>query len=143
MAAPVQFPAIFILLILWLVIGIPLKKLNEAAKKGTQKKAPPAGRAPGGTRPEKAPAPGAVPEGYSPLRPSISVTAHDDSIYRGSLNAVTGEGYDPCHDQQLSSLTAAESRLPAEEPAVPALQLSWTGNDIVRGLVVGEILRRK
>ena len=143
MAAPVQFPAIFILLILWLVISIPLKKLNEAAKKGTQKKAPPAGRAPGGTRPEKAPAPGAAPEGYSPLRPSISVTAHDDSIYRGSLNAVTGEGYDPCHDQQLSSLTEAESRLPAEEPAVPALQLSWTGNDIVRGLVVGEILRRK
>ena len=89
-----------------------------------------------------APAPVSVRE--TVLQPTIHVTEHDDSIYRGSLNAVTGEGYDPCHEEQLSSLSAAQpSGFPAQEEARPGLQLAWGGSDIVRGFVMGEILRRK
>ena len=40
------------------------------------------------------------------MQPTIKVTEHDDSVYQGSLYAETGEGYDPCHDEQLSSLSA-------------------------------------
>ena len=79
----------------------------------------------------------------SVLQPSITVTEHDDSVYQGSMFAETGEGYDPCHDEQLAPLTAAESTIVAETPAEPGLQLSWAGSDVVRGIVMSEILTRK
>ena len=78
------------------------------------------------------------------LQPSITFTEHDDSVYQGSLNAVTGEGFDPCHDEQLSSLSSAERETvsaPGEE--APGLQLGWTGSDVVRGFVMSEILNRR
>ena len=135
---------------IWLVIVLPIVKVSQAVNKKKAQANPGAAKGAGTARPgsrqqqaKPKPKPQAAQARPSVMQPTIRPTGHDDSIYRGSLNAVTGEGYDPCHDQQLSSLTEAESRLPAEEPAVPALQLSWTGNDIVRGLVVGEILRRK
>ena len=77
------------------------------------------------------------------MTPSITLTEHDDSIYQGSMNAVTGEGYDPCHDEQLAPLTAAESAFTAPAETVPGLRLSWNGNEVVRGLVMSEILNRK
>lgn len=76
------------------------------------------------------------------MQPTVRVTEHDDSVYQGSLNAVTGEGYDPCHDSQLASLTRAETV--EHVPSVsPGLQLNWTGDEIVRGFVISEILKRK
>ena len=77
------------------------------------------------------------------MQPTITVTEHDDSIYSGSMNANTGEGYDPCHDEQLAPLSAAEAAEPVTETAGPGLQLSWTGSDIVNGIVMSEILKRK
>ena len=77
------------------------------------------------------------------MQPTITVTEHDDSVYSGSMNADTGEGFDPCHDEQLAPLSAAESAEPAVESAGPGLQLSWTGSDIVNGIVMSEILKRK
>ena len=141
-----EFPGILILAILWLVIGLPLSKLSQQAKKnaaktqGGQQKQQQATEAP---QKPAAPAPEPLAR-ESLLRPSISVTEHDDSVYQGSLNAVTGEGYDPCHNEQMIPLTAAESApfgAPAEE--TPGMQLGWTGSDVVRGFVMGEILRRK
>ena len=78
------------------------------------------------------------------LTPTISVTAPDDSVYQGSMNAVTGEGYDPCHDEDLAGLNRAEAMPPAH-PAGDAASLpfGWTGSDMVRGIVVSEILNRK
>ena len=137
-----EFSPILILLLLWLFIGLPIKKLNELAKKSTTAKAKPRAGQPAPSR-DQGPAPEAEPVRPSVMQPTIRVTPHDDSIYQGSLNAVTGEGYDPCHDEQMSSLTQAESILPAAEPAAPGLQLGWTGSDIVRGFVMGEILKRK
>lgn len=143
-----DFPPILILVILWLVIGLPLSILNKVAKQqqaargakpGTAK---PKRQAPA-AEPQKTAAPSAPAEPARPtvMQPTITVTEHDDSVYMGSLNAVTGEGYDPCHEEQLSAVTY-ESAAPAET-AVPGLQLSWTGNEIVRGVVMSEILNRK
>ena len=89
------------------------------------------------------PAEPAEPSAPRVLEPSIRFSEHDDSVYRGSLNAVTGEGYDPCHDEQLAPLTSAETVTPPAEETVPGLQLSWTGSDVVRGLVMSEVLNRK
>ena len=143
-----NFPPIIILLIIWVIMGLASSK-----KKAQQKSAK--GMKPGAAR-KDAKVPKAEPEKAGPvepqvkparptvMQPTISVTEHDDSIYRGSLNADTGEGYDPCHDEQLSSLSAAERETlsaPAEE--TPGLQLGWSGNDIVRGFVMSEILKKK
>jgi len=143
----VDFPPILILALVWLLIGVPLSKLNKAAK---QQQARQAGKASPGAKAKvaevpKPAAPAFKPEPARPtvMQPSISVTEHDDSVYRGSLNAVTGEGYDPCHEEQLSSLSCAETAVPAAEAAEPGLRLSWTGNEVVRGFVMSEILQRK
>ena len=145
-----DFPPILILAIVWLLIGLPLSKYSKAKQQQQQaaKKAKPAQAAkPAEKAPQKKPVNSAyvVPEPARPtvLQPTIKFTEHDDSVYQGSMNANTGEGYDPCHDEQLTPLTAAESAVPAAEAAEPGLQLSWTGSDVVRGFVMSEILTRR
>ena len=143
-----DFPPILILAIVWLLIGLPLSKLSKAAKQQqAAKTAKPAPAKPAEKAPQKKPQNSAcqAPEPARPtvLQPSITFTEHDDSVYQGSMNAVTGEGYDPCHDEQLEPLTLAETAVPAAEAAEPGLQLSWTGSEIVRGFVMSEILNRK
>ncbi len=137
-------PLVFVLF-LYLIIGL------SRAKKAGQRQTPPRpgtdARAPqppaAGQKPvaEQRPA-GPAPSGPSPvseLRPE-----HEEGTGWGSLDVETGEGEDPCHEEQLAgmaSLQAAESAAanPAELPAQPLL----TGNDLVRGFIIGEILRRK
>ena len=113
------------------------KKVSGAQKASSARSATPA---------DAAPAEAPVPESAAPrireMQPTIRVSEHDDSVYMGSMNAVTGEGYDPCHDEQLKPLTRAETIEPASA-AAPGLQLHWTGDEIVRGFVVSEILKRK
>ena len=149
-----DFPPILILVILWLLISLPLSKIKKA---GQGQQAARTASAPKARQPERQPAKAAAPavqssgtssgEGSSfrqaVLQPTITFTEHDDSVYAGSMNAVTGEGYDPCHDEQLAPLTLAETAVPAAETAEGGLQLSWTGNEIVRGIVMSEILKRK
>ena len=88
-----------------------------------------------------------------PLEPTVRFTGRDETVYQGSLNAVTGEGEDPCHDEQLSALNHAKDRiavspdpeaaiLPGSEPQ-PGFTLRWNGDEVVRGLVMSEILKRK
>lgn len=144
-----NFPPILILAIIWLFIGLPLSKLNKAAKQQQASKTakPGAAKQSDAKAPQKAPVNSTyvAPEPVRPtvMQPTITVTEHDDSVYQGSMNAITGEGYDPCHDEQLEPLTLAETAVPAAETASPGLQLSWTGNEIVRGFVMSEILKRK
>ena len=113
----------------------------KAAKKtaSVQKKASgtPAASAPESPGPQSA----AEPQ-LREMQPTVRIHNHDDSIYQGSMNAVTGEGYDPCHEEQLSSLTLSETVEPVPV-TTPGRQLHWTGDDIVRGLVISEILKRK
>lgn len=69
---------------------------------------------------------------------------HDDprAMPSGSLRADRGEGTDPCHDGWTPAKPAAGEA--EERPAAAGgLNLGWTGDEIVRGFVYGEILRRK
>ena len=143
-----DFPPILVFLVIWLILGPILsaagkkQKQQQAAQQKAEKvkKAHQQAQAPS--------APAAAPKPIEPVRPTvleptITFTEHDDSVYQGSMNALTGEGYDPCHDEQLAPLTAAETAAPAAEAAVPGMQLEWSGSEIVRGLVMSEILKRK
>ena len=127
------------LAVIYLIIAV----VGKAAKKSAAaRKTAPGAPAASATVPESpAPQPAAAPQ-VRELQPTVRVHEHDDSVYQGSLNAVTGEGYDPCHEEQMSSLTRAETIEPVPA-AVPGLQLHWTGDEIVRGLVISEILKRK
>ena len=145
-----EFQPILILAVIWLLIGLPLSKLNQKAKQQqAARSAKPGAKnaADGKNQPaaRQAQAPVREPARPAVMQPTITVTEHDDSIYQGSLNAVTGEGYDPCHDSQLAPLTLAETEtaVPAAETQAPGLQLGWTGSEIVRGFVMSEILTRK
>ena len=146
-----EFSPILIIALIWLCIGLPLSKMKQQTAKG---RTTDAGAKPGKARsdpkappaetPVSAGSPMSRPEPARPtiLAPSISVTEHDDSVYEGSMYAVTGEGSDPCHEEMLSS--PAPSYMPAPaETAEPGLQLSWTGSEIVRGVVMSEILNRR
>ena len=75
-----------------------------------------------------------IPEGTDPC--------HDDfaAVPQGSLRSEIPEGTDPCHD----SWTPRTPDRPAGPPAEKGgLDLNWTGDDLVKGFVLGEILRRK
>ena len=136
-----SFLPLLVLFLIYAVIGT----LSKAARKNMagQKTAARTGTAAPDAIPETEPAQeAAAAPRVREIQPTIRVTEHDDSIYRGSLNAVTGEGYDPCHDAQLAPLTRAETV--EHIPAVSSgLQLNWTGDEIVRGFVISEILNRK
>ena len=137
-------PLLFLLFVSFVVSSIS-KALKSAGKGQTpqQKKAaqqPKANQAPASPRVKEA-APAPAPR---VLQPTVRVTEHDDSVYQGSLNAVTGEGYDPCHEEQVAVLESAERREAPKAPqAVSGLPLGWTGSDIARGFVMGEILNRR
>lgn len=70
---------------------------------------------------------------------------HDD--YRampvGSLGADTGEGKDPCHDGMEHAVPKAAPREDEGAAVSGGLNLDWTGSEIVKGFVYGEILKRK
>ncbi len=91
------------------------------------------------------PGPGGA-AGYQPIRPSLfSGSAPGPGALAGSLNAVSLEGVDPCHDEQAEETfrrNAEESR-DAATAAGEGLALSWTGTDLVRGFVYSEVLRRR
>ena len=140
-------PVLFIGLI-WLLIGIPLSKAARNAKNRNNAASRPAAKsaaAPDSAKnPAPAPAPAENPEPRNTrLTPTVSITEHNDSIYQGSMNAVTGEGYDPCHEEDLHGLNAAEQQAVPVIAETHSLPFGWTGSDMVRGVVISEILKRK
>ena len=142
------FAPILLMVVIYLLIGSAASKSRKTAKKG-----------PGAVKNSPAPeAPSAAdqlldspePTAGSALKPSVfvdydpEISRHDDSVYAGSMNAVTGEGSDPCHDEQLSSMpSSGASQVPAASSPVPSLNLSWTGDEIVKGFIISEVLNRK
>ena len=68
---------------------------------------------------------------------------HDayQTMLSGSLGGETLEGRDPCHDDWKPAVPATAASAETAEPG--GLNLSWTGSDIVKGFVYGEILKRK
>lgn len=78
------------------------------------------------------------PEGTDPC--------HDDpyGMPSGSLQAESTEGTDPCHDDWKPARARTEdSGRQQNAETAGGLDLKWTGNEIVRGFVYGEILKRK
>lgn len=67
-----------------------------------------------------------------------------DHDHAGSLGDLHDEGYDPCHEDQLAP--AVDPALAAPGMTVPqtapALSLSWTKDELVKGVVMAEILNR-
>ena len=148
-----EFGPLLSVILIWVFVGLPAAVAKKAKEQKTAARLSRSIRSTPDARTGSAPAPGSAglekqPGTFSEpaprLRPTISVTPHDDSLYRGSLNAETGEGFDPCHDEDLERLNAVEA-VPAVQPVseVPALPFGWTGSDIVRGVVISEILKRK
>ena len=148
-----EFGPLLIVILIWVFVGLPAamaKKVKEqkTAEKLSRGVRPRPDIRTGGKSVTVSAEPVTQPEAFSEpaprLQPTVYVTPRDDSIYQGSLNAETGEGFDPCHDEDLERLNAVEAA-PAVQPVsdVPALPFGWTGSDIVRGMVMSEILKRK
>ena len=138
-----EFAPILLLLFFWLVIGLPV----SLAKKAANQKKPNRPSAPKNPAGEESPAARepVAPERLTTLTPSLYEPHHDDSVFTGSLGAFSGEGYDPCHEEQMSSMElVCKPEKPEPAPKADAgLSLGWTGNEIVRGIVMSEILNRK
>ena len=132
------FAPLMALVFIYLIFAL----MAKAAKKVTQAQKAASGKPAAPAEAPEAPAPEPAGPQVRELQPSVRVTGHDDTVYQGSLHAVTGEGYDPCHDEQLAHLTRSEAveHVPV---TMPGLQLNWTGDEIVRGIVISEILKRK
>ena len=148
-----EFGPLLIVILIWVFVGLPAamaKKVKEqkTAEKLSRGARPRPDIRTGGKSVPVSAEPVTQPEAFSEpaprLQPTVYVTPRDDSVYQGSLNAETGEGFDPCHDEDLERLNAVEAA-PAVQPVsdVPALPFGWTGSDIVRGVVISEILKRK
>ncbi len=158
---------IFFILFVWVVMGVLISAVVKGAKKNMPKKRGdpripsrnaqdaarqmsvqdlPAEEAPGAAVPGEmasGAAPAAADASFRPLRPTVRLNQRDDSLYRGSLNAVTGEGDDPCHDEQMAPLNLAEAAPETVPVSAPGLRLTWTPSDVVHGFVVSEILSRR
>jgi len=90
-----------------------------------------------------APFPDHKPLERQPLAPTVHVHLEPDCEIHdqpGSLGAVSDEGKDPCHEEQLNAAPAAASVSAA--PARPGLKLEWTGDSMVKAFVMQEILAR-
>ncbi len=133
------------ILLVWLCFGFLFRKLQAAAKKSqpankktvSPKPDTPAAKTPSVPVPDPAPS----------VKAPITAAERLSMPYRGSLEAETGEGEDPCHEEQfqnLDRLRAVSALQDEDDDRRPeGLNLSWAGNDIVRGFVYGEILNRK
>ena len=142
-----EFAPLLLVLIFWVIIGIPA----AAAKKTAAQKNQAAARFPARNAQQPADPPAAAqpaaqpPERPTPMVPAVYEPDHDDSVFTGSLGPVETEGYDPCHEEQLRDMEPVCQ--PGREIPAPqvrsGLTLGWTGNDIVRGIVMSEILKRK
>ena len=138
------FAPILLLLFIWIFIGLPMSLARKkACQSGTSRPAQQA-------RPAKTPAP-EVPKPASqgwpaPLTTTLTEPDHDDSVFTGSLGPVSTEGFDPCHDDQLHSLEPVCQPGRESSPAphqTSGLPLGWTPNEVVKGIVMSEILNRK
>ena len=137
------------LLFIVFIISMISSVISAAKKASGKARQSSPGAAQAGRKPDaKAPAAPAEGPREAPrvMQPTVSFSGHDDSVYAGSLNAVTGEGYDPCHDEQMAPLTAIaleEAPAAAPAPAGAPLGLSFTGGEMARAFVMSEILNRR
>ena len=130
----------------WLLRRVQKKNRGETKKPGDL-----LWRGPGKTDARPGPAavqaaaPAAPVQPAAPAEPAMSAPrASAGTAYVGSLGMGPMEGLDPCHPDPEPSPARPESHPGEDAPGTPLFQpAGWTGNDIVRGFVFSEILRRK
>lgn len=62
-----------------------------------------------------------------------------DAPTTGSLNFVSTEGKDPCHEDEL---TLVHEPIEAPAPAPASLTFDWSGENLVKAFVMQEVLQR-
>lgn len=83
------------------------------------------------------------PVGERVIKPQVHVHYDPDCDTHdapGSLNAASTEGKDDCHEEQLSGMRTAPAEEVGEAPA--GLTLQWSANELVRAVVMQEVLTR-
>ncbi len=103
------------------------------------------GEAPHEPRPLVAPTVDSSHMTASTVRPRMHVTPHTEDMFAGSMNASTGEGEDPCHEDDLTPAVnpcELSPRAVQLAPATSGLNLTWTGDAMVKAVVMQEILTR-
>lgn len=73
------------------------------------------------------------------IAPRVHVTPHLPEMFAGSMNAATGEGEDPCHEEQLAPDAAQTAPVMTERPG---LALNFSGSEMVRAVIMQEVLTR-
>lgn len=152
-------PLIWIGVMILLIASSAKKAKLKQAAQNAKKNAPPV---PGGTntmpaapKEVQSQAPvrfsGSLSEGTDPCHESdlggpdrMRSTLYGGSLgmYTGSLGVTTEEGYDPCHEEQADIMTVLEMTELPSESAGPAVSFNWSGNEIMKAVVMQEILKR-
>ena len=78
----------------------------------------------------------ATPQVHTHLAPDCDIDAPS-----GSMDFISTEGVDPCHDEDLPSRAAPRPSFPVAQEQ-PGLALEWTGDALVRSVIMQEILTR-
>ena len=120
------FIPLILLFFFYVCIGLPLSKARKKAQERPLPKVPKE----------------AFPE--EEAKETTKADVPQRTLNWGSMHVVTGEGEDPCHEEQfrdMPSVLNTELSEPAENTG--GLSFGWTGNDIVKGFVYSEILKRK
>ena len=74
------------------------------------------------------------------VHPHLSLDCDlDDPV--GSMDFISTEGYDPCHDDELPDRSAPRSELPALQEQ-PGLALEWNSDALVKSVIMQEVLTR-
>lgn len=141
-----ELDAIVVLLILFGVFNSMAKKAKQAREQSEKKKAQPQSVQQARPKSEKVSAAPAAPSSTRLERESMQPafqqlrTSLDDrpqkEAYVGSLGVTSQEGEDPGHDHSLHAYRLPEQAAPIHTP------LSFGGSDMVRAVVMSEILQR-
>ena len=78
----------------------------------------------------------ATPRVHTHLAPDCDIDGPS-----GSMDFTSTEGVDPCHDDDLPSRRAPRPGIPVPQEQ-PGLALEWTGDALVRSVIMQEILTR-
>lgn len=137
----VIFTLLFYALIIFLCVNQSKKKKQQKqqARTVSAAAAPAKPAAPHHAKAQaKSPA-SAMQPSVTPMPPPV----HDHD-HPGSMGDLHDEGFDPCHEGELSPASdPATAVSPAETSAPASLSFSWTRAELVKGFVMGEILNRR
>lgn len=82
------------------------------------------------------PAPVAAPRVHTHLAPDC-----DQDGPSGSMDFISTEGFDPCHDDDLPSRSEPRPSFPIMREQ-PGLTLEWTSDALVKSVIMQEVLTR-